>query len=155
MSSGLLSYPMCAYTTPHSNLLPCLTSAEPYIMENGGTTSTHDSSQTVSFTCMADGVPTPAILWLQNGSLLQTGQSSRFSVSEETVQSGLRPDITERRRSVLTISDLSVRDSGRYSCKATNEIGTTAELRAPYQLIVNPGECVYCHPCRSFCLTLL
>ena len=109
-------------------------------MENGGTTSTRDSSQTVSFTCTADGIPTPAILWLQNGSLLQTSQSPRFSVSNETVRPGLRPDITERRRSVLTISDLSERDSGRYSCKATNRIGMTAELRAPYRLTVNPGE---------------
>ena len=109
-------------------------------METGGITLTHDSSQTVSFTCTADGVPTPAILWLQNGSLLLIGQSSRFSVSGQIMRPGLRPDITERNQSVLTISDLSVRDSGRYSCKATNEIGTTAELRAPYQLIVNPGE---------------
>ena len=109
-------------------------------MENGGTTSTRDSRQTISFTCTADGVPTPTILWLQNGTLLQINQNPRFSVSSDTMRPGLRPYITERRQSVLTISELSERDSGRYSCIATNRIGTTAELRAPYQLTVNPGE---------------
>ena len=109
-------------------------------MENGGTTSTRDSRQMISFNCTADGVPTPTILWLRNGTPLLISQNPRFSVSSNTMRPGLRPDITESRRSVLTISELSERDSGRYSCKATNEIGMTAELRAPYQLTVNPGE---------------
>ena len=113
-------------------------------MENGGTSSTRDSRQTISFTCTADGVPTPIILWLQNGTLLQISQNPRFSVSSDTMRPGLRPYITERRQSVLTISELSERDSGRYSCIATNRIGTTAELRAPYRLTVNPGELFVC-----------
>ena len=107
-------------------------------METGGTTLTRDSSQTVSFNCTADGVPTPAIAWLRDNSALLVSLDSRLSI-ELTTLPGLRPDITESRRSILTISDLTVKDSGRYSCKATNGIGTDAVLQEPYQLDVAAG----------------
>ena len=85
-------------------------------MENGGTTFTNPSGDTVSFTCTADGVPTPTIAWLRDNTALLVNLDNRLSV-ETTTLPGLRPYITESRRSVLTISDLTVKDSGRYSCK--------------------------------------
>ena len=124
--------------TLHSVILSSLTSAEPYIMETGGTTIARDSGQTFSFNCTADGVPTPAIAWLRDNSALLVSLDSRLRV-EMTTLPGLRPDITESRRSVLTISDLTVKDSGSYSCKATNGIGTDAVLQEPYQLDVAAG----------------
>ena len=114
------------------------TSAEAYIQENGGIDFTRQSRESVSFTCTADGIPTPTILWLRNGTLLQASLNPRLSVSGETLSSGLRPNIAESRRSTLTISDLSERDSGSYSCRASNQVGMTAELREPYRLTVAP-----------------
>ena len=108
-------------------------------MENGGTTSTRESGETVSFTCTADGVPAPAIAWLRDNRALLVNLDNRLSVETRTTLPGLRPYITESRRSVLTISDLTVKDSGRYSCKATNGIGTDAVLQDPYQLDVSAG----------------
>ena len=107
-------------------------------MENGGTTFTNLSGDTVSFTCTADGVPTPTIAWLRDNTALLVNLDNRLSV-ETTTLPGLRLYITESRRSVLTISDLTVKDSGRYSCKATNGIGTDAVLQDPYQLDVSAG----------------
>ena len=107
-------------------------------MENGGTTFTYLSGDTVSFTCTADGVPTPTIAWLRDNTALLVNLDNRLSV-ETTTLPGLRLYITESRRSVLTISDLTVKDSGRYSCKATNGIGTDAVLQDPYQLDVSAG----------------
>ena len=107
-------------------------------MEDGGTTFTNPSGDTVSFTCTADGVPTPTIAWLRDNTALLVNLDNRLSV-ETTTLPGLRPYITESRRSVLTISDLTVKDSGRYSCKATNGIGTDAVLQDPYQLDVSAG----------------
>ena len=107
-------------------------------MENGGTTFTNQSGDTVSFTCTADGVPAPTIAWLRDNRALLINLDNRLSV-ETTTLPGLRPYITESRRSVLTISDLTVKDSGRYSCKATNGIGTDAVLQDPYRLDVSAG----------------
>lgn len=71
----------------------------PKVFDNGTTT----------FLCPAEGVPTPNILWLKSGVLVDPNASSRFTVS-----GGGRK---------LVISPTKVEDTGEYVCVASNEAG--------------------------------
>ena len=66
-----------------------------------------------NLTCQIDGNPTPNIAWLINGSPLDTSQS-HLSVS---VSGSL---------ALLQISNSVLTDTGYYSCRAINGIGSPA-----------------------------
>jgi len=82
-------------------------------------------------------------LWLRDNSALLIDLDSRLTVSTEIISSGVRPDIAESIRSILTISNLNEDDSGGYSCKASSSVGMDAVLQSPYQLTVTRGTYGY------------
>ena len=61
--------------------------------------------QTAQFLCVADGLPTPEIIWLRNG-------SPQPNFRRVTIANG-----------TLTIEDLRVTDEAMYQCVASNSLG--------------------------------
>lgn len=126
----------------------------PAIQGTGGTAFTQDSGSQAQFSCSADGIPTPNILWLKDGQLLQTGLSERFNLQESVGQTGQeREGITESRTTTLTIVNVTPRDNGRYKCQAVNQYGNSATLSQSYNLTVNPPApqdfCAPSNPCQN------
>lgn len=104
----------------------------------------HDGfvTETISLMCRADGIPLPTtIVWLKDDcSLTQYIEHlARFQVTVSHSQ-GFRSHVPEAIESVLTISESMERDSGSYSCRATNEINT-AYLPVEHKVIVNGNVC--------------
>ncbi|XP_075464185.1 immunoglobulin superfamily DCC subclass member 3-like [Ascaphus truei] len=63
---------------------------------------------TATFTCVAQGVPEPNLLWLKNGKPLPPGENNRLSNSNST----------------LTILRVTTSDEALYQCIAENTAGT-------------------------------
>ena len=68
--------------------------------------------QSVTFSCVLSGIPTPSVTWYHNGAHLSAG--GVISISRNS------PNI-----SVLSISSLAVEDTGMYQCFASNVVGRT------------------------------
>ena len=69
---------------------------------------TKTEGENVTFTCDADGNPTPTFSWTKDGSVVNT--SSRITFNENNKN--------------LTITNVSRGDSGEYICVATNNVKT-------------------------------
>ena len=93
--------------------------------------------ETISLTCIADGVPLPDIVWLKDGCPLSVhiSQSSQLNITESIVP-GFRAHVPEAKQSILTIKDISGKNEGAYSCRATNVIDS-AYLPVSHQVIVD------------------
>ena len=94
------------------------------------------SGQSISLNCTADGIPTPTIVWMNNGQLIVLNNKRSISVQ---LSAGFRSNNnfdTVRTTSILTINDLTGSDNGSYSCRADNKANIGAVLNAPYQLAV-------------------
>ena len=79
---------------------------------------------TVEFSCNATGFPTPEIVWLRNGSVVEingffTNPNKTISV---TTQTDANPFLVV---SVLYIEQVDETDTGIYSCLATNNLTET------------------------------
>lgn len=74
-----------------------------------------EENQISMFTCVADGIPAPTIVWLHNGSFIS--QTDRQMIVIETVPSSYRNNVPSAVRSTLTVSRLRSRDSGEYICR--------------------------------------
>ena len=68
--------------------------------------------QSVTFTCVVSGIPTPTVTWYFNGAELSAG--GVISIS------GNSPNV-----SVLFLSSLAVNQTGIYQCFASNVVGRT------------------------------
>ena len=68
--------------------------------------------QSVTFTCVLSGIPTPSVTWYHNGVQLSAG--GVISISRNSLNI-----------SVLSISSLAVEDTGMYQCFASNVVGRT------------------------------
>lgn len=68
---------------------------------------------------------------------------NKFNIRTTTISGGLRPNLAETIVSVLTITNLTILDSGSYNCRAVNPINSVL-LPAPYSLTVVPPD--YCSP---------
>ena len=79
---------------------------------NENSTATVGDSHT--FTCQANGVPIPNIIWLRDGSVVN---DTNLSVSYSNPSSS---QIT----STLEIHEVSIRYQGTYTCLATNNAGS-------------------------------
>ena len=91
---------------------------EPFLIEESSSTEEAAEGDTASFTCIADGVPLPEILWLHNGSLIVPALNRRLIVLLEVVNSTFRPGVLTAHNSTLIINDFRLRDAGEYSCTA-------------------------------------
>ncbi|XP_078687492.1 hemicentin-1-like isoform X2 [Branchiostoma floridae x Branchiostoma belcheri] len=82
---------------------------EPPTIEEGGTDSVVMVGEVITLECKVSGVPTPTVDWLKDGSVVpMTDRTSLVSTG-------------------LQISAAVVRDSGQYSCTATNAAGTATK----------------------------
>lgn len=97
---------------------------------------------TVSFNCTADGVPAPDIVWRKDGKYI-IPQANRRKTSSSNLTDGFRineiPQAMQR-TSELIITDLTVSDTGSYSCRADNGVDKGAVLTIPYHLTVEGCE---------------
>ena len=96
------------------------------------------AGQTVSLVCTTDGVPTPTVNWFKDGCLLEVALNRRYQIAEEMVP-GFQAHILQALRSTLVLPELDEKDSGNYSCVASNEIDT-AILNQTYELTVSRGK---------------
>ena len=104
------------------------------------------SGQSVTFHCSAVGRPRPKIVWSKEDNLLiQSGSKIQINSASSSDGNG---DVTVN--SFLTVSSLSPKDSGNYSCRAFNNISSTS-LQMPYVLTVTPATVDHCtpNPCQN------
>ena len=91
----------------------------------------------MSFSCTADGIPMPIIVWRKDGQLII--QNNKKNMAQSSNSTGFRsntiPGVVQV-TSILTITDLTGSDNGSYSCRADNEANIGAVLTIPYQLTV-------------------
>ena len=77
-----------------------------------------DAGQTLTFTCVAYGVPLPTISWSQGGVIITNDTDTRVTIyNEEIEERGL-----VFYQSILEICSAELTDSGVYSCSADNGI---------------------------------
>ena len=100
-----------------------------------------EEGESISFSCTADGIPLPSIIWIFSGTLLQTSLNPRFNLDQQLLSGEpFRTRIPQALRSNLTISNLRPSDSGNYSCRGDNGVGQPAVLMQSFRLTVNRGE---------------
>ncbi|KAM9217540.1 LOW QUALITY PROTEIN: basement membrane-specific heparan sulfate proteoglycan core protein [Leptosomus discolor] len=105
--------------------------------------------QTVTFTCVATGVPTPIITWRLNWG--HTPSSHRVSI------------VSEAGQGTLTIRDVKEADQGAYTCEAINTLGMVFGIPDSILTVTRPGPCPEghfqvtgtsrCLPCFCFGIT--
>ncbi|KAK2521549.1 Hspg2 [Columba guinea] len=105
--------------------------------------------QTVTFTCVATGVPTPIITWRLNWG--HTPSSHRVSI------------VSEAGQGTLTIRDVKEADQGAYTCEAINNLGMVFGIPDSILTVTRPGPCPeghfqvtgtsHCRPCFCFGVT--
>ncbi|KAF4789396.1 hypothetical protein TURU_151812 [Turdus rufiventris] len=105
--------------------------------------------QTVTFTCVATGVPTPIITWRLNWG--HTPSSHRVSI------------VSEAGQGTLTIRDVKEADQGAYTCEAINTLGMVFGIPDSILTVTRPGPCPeghfqvtgtsHCLPCFCFGIT--
>ena len=91
--------------------------------------------QSVTFTCVVSGIPTPTVTWYHNGA--QLSADGVISIS------GNSPNV-----SVLFISSLAVEHTGMYQCFASNVVGRTQaswalQVRISGEGIAHPPTLTY------------
>ena len=98
---------------------------------------TVNMGDTVTFECVATGIPAPSITWLRNGMELNNTVDCRvaenprdvISVQDETGETVFQSTRT------LTLNGTEDDDSGDYECMASND-AMPGENMAPFELIV-------------------
>ncbi|XP_063273588.1 basement membrane-specific heparan sulfate proteoglycan core protein isoform X1 [Prinia subflava] len=105
--------------------------------------------QTITFTCVATGVPTPIVTWRLNWG--HTPSSHRVSI------------VSEAGQGTLTIRDVKEADQGAYTCEAINTLGMVFGIPDSILTVTRPGPCPEghfqvtgtsrCLPCFCFGVT--
>ena len=67
--------------------------------------------------CGFEGVPTPTVVWLHNGSMLTNGSGDITIATSDS-------------SSTLTITTLAADDAGSYTCMVSNLLGTATASSA-------------------------
>lgn len=102
-----------------------------------GENITQEEGGSLSLNCTADGLPLPNIVWLLNGSLINTNLQQRLSLLTLKTNSTYRENVPHAITSVLTFSDLKLRDSGEYVCRADPPlVGRSDVSGVPVNLVV-------------------
>lgn len=111
----------------------CSVVVESFLFNTTGRNETAAQFETVSFECVAGGLPAPTIRWLKDNLPIETRYTTRIEVAEEVIPSEQAG--TEAIRSRLTLSDVVYpSDSGSYSCTADNDVGVPDVLSVPFKL---------------------
>ena len=106
-------------------------------------------ANSVTFRCVAYGIPAPSISWrrLSTNLTLNSVNDSRIVVGDPTMvivfQSAASGNVIQVERT-LTLSNAQDEDSGSYECVASNMVGSGGETdsnQQEFQLYVR-GECV-------------
>lgn len=95
--------------------------------------------ETMMFTCVANGFPTPNIVWLHNFSFVFP--TSRRQITTDTVESTNHDNVPLAVRSTLTVSQLKLRDSGVYMCRVdpSDIFGGSSDFSNAMNLYIDPG----------------
>ena len=72
------------------------------------TINTVDENTTVMFSCLLEGNPAPTVTWSLNGKILQTTEGSTI-------------------KSSFIVDSARCRNTGRYTCMASNIIGNSTK----------------------------
>ena len=88
---------------------------------------------TVTFECVATGIPAPSITWFRNGSELNTTADPRVTISDPSDREN-DGDIIQV-NGTLTLVMTEDDDSGSYECNAMND-ASPGEDTASFELIV-------------------
>ena len=98
-----------------------------------------DNGNTITFVCVAYGIPDPSISWNRGDTTLSNG--SRVTIYEELLTDNGVTFV----QSILELCSAEVEDAGEYSCFAKNTLGNDT---AAFVLTVNgkaiPYACIYC-----------
>jgi hypothetical protein len=88
---------------------------EPVLLNETYSGNETTENQTATFMCVADGIPLPNIVWLHNGHFIFP--TPRHMILEVPVASTYRQHVPTAIRSVLTVFQLRLRESGDYTCR--------------------------------------
>ena len=106
-------------------------------------------TETVTFQCVATGIPAPSITWFRNGAELSSTTDPRVTLNNPsdavTVLDGAGDNILQVTRT-LSLRMSEDGDSGSYECRASND-ATPGEDREPFQLVVQSKSCKVQHSC--------
>ena len=95
-------------------------------------------NEMVVFNCSAYGIPVPDIVWQKNGQLV-IDTDNKFKVEKTGYNipnsQKLHPKL-EGTSSLLTVLSLTTRDSGNYTCQASNTVKSGVVMKTPYVLTV-------------------
>ena len=87
--------------------------------------TTVGSGNTLMFTCLGYGIPSPSITWTKDGILLTNNSNSdRITTYEANITEG---GVTLM-RSFLKICNVGPSDEGQYSCVASNGFNSTSNF---------------------------
>ena len=84
----------------------------------------------VRFSCIAQGDPTPNVVWIK-------------STANDTINSPFLPKVSSQASAAYEIASMSNYDEGLYTCTATNAAGTyedRVEVRIKHDVSVNPKD---------------
>lgn len=95
------------------------------------------TAHTIRMTCYFDGVPTPNITWMKNGTVIKS--NGRIKVKADDPDTLL---ISQGVASTLLISQGAASDSGLYQCWAQNAAGREGMI---IRLHVKPSGTKCCH----------
>ncbi|XP_019852845.1 PREDICTED: uncharacterized protein LOC100634318 [Amphimedon queenslandica] len=129
-------------------------SVSPQLLNTIGEERKINVGETVSFNCTADGVPVPDLVWRKDGKYIIPEANRRNTSSSEPTDGFRINDIPQvkQRTSELIITDLTVSDTGKYSCRADNGVERGVVLHIPYHLTVEGfNETNFCldFPCKN------
>ena len=85
--------------------------------------------------CVANGHPTPVIMWLKNSEPLIINNITIFAKTHSTEDSTT---------SSLTLFNIQLNDKGNYSCNSSNHLVTTIEVLSEESPLSVLCKCIHC-----------
>ena len=116
---------------------------EPHLIDMDYSGNETFEKTSMSFWCLADGEPSPRIIWIHNDSLILVDTSPRHHVDITIVNSTNRPHLPTAYNSSLTVRNLRLRDAGFYLCRvdpSNIDKGRADILEDPFEVVVFPGD---------------
>ena len=98
---------------------------------------------TFTLTCVAEGFPTPAIIWFMNNTMISNGVMSVVDMAMNV------------RTSTLTISNASFSDSGMYYCEAESSEFVGLNVTSGIANIAVVGKLVNDITSLSYCCSIV